>query len=107
MHGLLNAPIDDFLGPLRVDSALLAELARRFQGTYTRLAAESQTQFLPTPVKEALLRPRELKSGRYVIVHLYVRNYYPITYRLVVFAVPVVLIYRVLEGLTLSQISRR
>jgi hypothetical protein len=72
MHRLLNESLDDFLKPLRVNPILLAELARRLQGTYTRLAAESQRQFLGTPVKESLLRPQELKGGRYVMVCYYI-----------------------------------
>lgn len=65
MKLLSKESLDDFLRPLRVDIGILSELARRFEGTYRRLAAESEEQFLGTPVRESLLRPGGIERGRY------------------------------------------
>lgn len=49
-------PIQEFLTPLHVDDELVLELSRDMSKTFTRLAANSESQFLPTPISESLLR---------------------------------------------------
>ncbi len=58
-------PLDDFLHPLDVDVSKIRSLARSLCHTFTRLAAESQDQFLPTPISESILRPSGDEEGRY------------------------------------------
>jgi hypothetical protein len=57
-------PLDDFLGPLHVDVSKIHSLARSFCRTYTKLAAESQDQFLSTPISDSILRPSGNEKGR-------------------------------------------
>jgi hypothetical protein len=59
-------PLEDFLQPLKVDIPKVHRLAHSFSSTYTSLAAESQDQFLPTPVSDSVLRPTGSDKGRYV-----------------------------------------
>ncbi|KAF7561776.1 hypothetical protein G7046_g2374 [Stylonectria norvegica] len=49
--------VEDFLQPLRVDLDTLVALSERFLPTFRQLAAESQEQFLPTPISGSVLRP--------------------------------------------------
>lgn len=53
----LSEPLGRFLAPLRVDVDAMHRLSERFLDTFTRLAAESTDQFLPTPISDAILRP--------------------------------------------------
>jgi hypothetical protein len=57
--------MDDFLRPLHVDIPKIHSLARSFYRTYTSLAAESQDQFLSTPISDSILRPSGDEKGRY------------------------------------------
>jgi len=59
-----RAPLEEFLQPLSVDIPRLHALARSFCATYTRLAIESEDQFLPTPVSDSVLRPTGSDKGR-------------------------------------------
>lgn len=59
-----QTPLEDFLQPLSIDIPKAHSLARSFCATYTRLAAESQDQFLPTPVSDSVLRPTGNDEGR-------------------------------------------
>ncbi len=52
-----------FLRPLRVNPELARQLSRYFRTTFTALAAESQSQFLPTPISESMLRRGADGSG--------------------------------------------
>jgi hypothetical protein len=56
--------LDQFLEPLRIDSSKLIALAGELSRTYTRLAAESENQFLPTPLSDSLLGPSVAEVGR-------------------------------------------
>ncbi|KAF4973726.1 hypothetical protein FZEAL_9253 [Fusarium zealandicum] len=46
-----------FLEPLSVDVAKIQSLSQHFLETFEKLAADSENQFLPTPISEAILRP--------------------------------------------------
>lgn len=48
-------PLEDFLRPLHIDTTKIHSLASSLARTYTHLAAESQDQFLPTPISEEIL----------------------------------------------------
>lgn len=48
--------IDDFIAALHTDDNKLLELSREMARTFRKLAAESEDQFLPTPISESLLR---------------------------------------------------
>jgi hypothetical protein len=56
--------IEDFLRPLELDLETLVELSKRFCETYKTLAAESENQFLGTPISESLLKPNGDEAGR-------------------------------------------
>ncbi|KAI9171235.1 Hexokinase-1 [Paramyrothecium foliicola] len=54
----LETPLcDDFLRPLRIDLETIDDLSHRFLTSFTHLSAESDVQFLPTPISESILRP--------------------------------------------------
>jgi hypothetical protein len=60
-------PLDRFLEPLHVDLDKIHQLSERFFKNFDRLAAESTSQFLATPISESILRPVSTRgSGRYV-----------------------------------------
>jgi len=61
---MTRLPLDDFLGPLHIDVSRIHSLARSFCRTYTRLAGESQDQFLSTPISDSILRPSGNEKGR-------------------------------------------
>lgn len=48
--------IDEFLIPLRIDDTVVSNLSREMTKTFIDLSATSETQFLPTPISESLLR---------------------------------------------------
>lgn len=50
--------IEEFLEPLSVDIDKINRLSRLFLQTFENLAADSENQFLPTPISEAILRPQ-------------------------------------------------
>ncbi|GAP83519.2 putative hexokinase family protein [Rosellinia necatrix] len=59
--------LERFLEPIHIDVAKAHVLARELHQTYQHLAAESLTQFLPTPISESILRPIEGRErGRHV-----------------------------------------
>jgi len=49
--------IDEFLEPLSVDIDKIDELSQHFLEAFEKLASDSENQFLPTPISEAILRP--------------------------------------------------
>jgi hypothetical protein len=51
------ALLDDFLGPLQVDLATINILSDHFFEAFKDLSAQSNEQFLPTPISESILRP--------------------------------------------------
>ncbi|PBP23559.1 hexokinase-1, partial [Diplocarpon rosae] len=55
--------LDSFLRPLQIDIPKIHSLARSLCETFTSLAAESEEQFLPTPISESLLRPEQDQKG--------------------------------------------
>lgn len=62
--------LDDFLAKLRVDIPTLHNLAKKFSTTYTFLAAQSQDQFLPTPISDSVLRSSGEAKGRYLAIDI-------------------------------------
>lgn len=48
---------DDFLEPLHIDLDKTHELSKSFLANFGQLAAQSDTQFLATPISESILRP--------------------------------------------------
>lgn len=52
-----HARLADFVRPLDVTTDQLRQLERALYTSYRRLAAESDTQFLATPVTDYMLRP--------------------------------------------------
>jgi hypothetical protein len=57
--------VEDFLLPLSIDLPKVIALAGSLSQTYKRLAAESENQFLPTPISDSILRPSVVEGGRY------------------------------------------
>lgn len=71
--GTMSTPIpmtpelEHFLSPLHIDVTKAHVLSHEFHRTFQQLAAESLTQFLPTPISESTLRPTGGRErGRYV-----------------------------------------
>lgn len=63
----LAPELQDFLKPISIDVTKAHVLAHELHQTYRYLAAESLTQFLPTPISESILRPTGGRErGRYV-----------------------------------------
>lgn len=68
-----TTPLGRFLSAFVVDSKKLHALTAEFEATFRQLAAESQNQFLPTPISSTLLSPigdlgkREACMTRYVL----------------------------------------
>ncbi|CAK7265823.1 hypothetical protein SEPCBS119000_001715 [Sporothrix epigloea] len=64
--------LDRFLERMRIDDERVYTLSREFSSTFTRLAAESTDQFLPTPITESIIRPlREKKlQGRFLAIDI-------------------------------------
>ncbi|KAK2627723.1 hypothetical protein QTJ16_002369 [Diplocarpon rosae] len=62
--------LDSFLRPLHIDIPKIHSLARSLCDTFTSLAAESEEQFLPTPISESLLRPEQQQKGRYLAIDI-------------------------------------
>lgn len=66
-----DTPLGQFLSAFVVSPDKLLALTKEFEATFRELAAESQNQFLPTPIPSALLAPiselgkREEHSTRY------------------------------------------
>ncbi|KAG4429905.1 hypothetical protein IFR05_014611 [Cadophora sp. M221] len=59
-----------FLAPLSISTAKIHSLARSLCSTFTSLAANSQEQFLPTPISDSVLRPEGDESGRYLAIDI-------------------------------------
>ncbi|KAH6723174.1 hexokinase-7 [Leptodontidium sp. MPI-SDFR-AT-0119] len=59
-----------FLAPLSISAAKIHSLARSLCSTFTSLAANSQEQFLPTPISDSVLRPEGDESGRYLAIDI-------------------------------------
>ncbi|KAF3020565.1 hypothetical protein E8E14_008365 [Neopestalotiopsis sp. 37M] len=63
--------IEDFLRPLHLDVATVHQLSHEYHQTFRSLAAESQDQFLPTPITESILRPTAgSEKGRYLAIDI-------------------------------------
>lgn len=54
--------LDAFLDRIQVNDELVYKLSREFSTNFTRLAAESMDQFLPTPITESILLPFSKKK---------------------------------------------
>ncbi|KAH7355049.1 hexokinase family protein-like protein [Rhexocercosporidium sp. MPI-PUGE-AT-0058] len=59
-----------FLAPLSISTSKIHSLARSLCSTFTSLAANSQEQFLPTPISDSVLRPEGDESGRYLAIDI-------------------------------------
>ncbi len=57
MHPAPVERLRAFLQPLHVDASLVRQLAREFHACFAHLAANSQDQFLGTPISESILKP--------------------------------------------------
>jgi hypothetical protein len=57
--------LQDFLHPLSIDLPKIIDLAASLSRAYRTLAAESDNQFLPTPVSDSTLSPSAAEAGRY------------------------------------------
>ncbi|CAK7228477.1 hypothetical protein SCUCBS95973_006892 [Sporothrix curviconia] len=65
--------LEAFLERIRVDDERVYKLSCEFSSTFTRLAAESMDQFLPTPITESILLPFSKKNknqGRYLAIDI-------------------------------------
>ena len=63
--------LQDFLQPLSIDVAKVVTLAASLSKAYRRLAAESDNQFLSTPISDSTLSPSAAEEGRYgIFLHL-------------------------------------
>ncbi|KAI1811747.1 MFS general substrate transporter [Poronia punctata] len=61
----MTSDLEQFLKPLHIDVGKAHRLAHELFHTFRVLAAESPTQFLPTPISESILRPtRGSEKGR-------------------------------------------
>ncbi|KAF4971910.1 hypothetical protein FSARC_1415 [Fusarium sarcochroum] len=54
--------IEEFLEPFSVDIDKINLLSQHFLQAFEKLAADSENQFLPTPISEAILRPEAKRS---------------------------------------------
>jgi hypothetical protein len=57
--------LQDFLQPLSIDLTRVIVLAASLSKAYRRLAAESDNQFLSTPISDSTLSPSAAEEGRY------------------------------------------
>ena len=64
--------LQDFLQPLYIDLPKVIDLAVSLSKAYRKLAAESENQFLPTPVSDSTLCPSAAEAGRYGIFSSFV-----------------------------------
>ncbi|KAI1737351.1 major facilitator superfamily domain-containing protein [Xylaria scruposa] len=53
----ITSELENFLKPIHIDVTKAHVLAHELHQTFRHLAAESLTQFLPTPISESILRP--------------------------------------------------
>ncbi|KAJ8113347.1 hypothetical protein ONZ43_g5172 [Nemania bipapillata] len=67
----MRPELECFLKPLHIDVTKAHVLAHELYQTFKRLAAESSTQFLPTPISESILRPTGGRErGRYLAIDI-------------------------------------
>ncbi|KAL2264353.1 hypothetical protein VTK26DRAFT_5779 [Humicola hyalothermophila] len=66
----MTPALDEFLQPLAVNAETLLTLSRGFLATFRRLSAESQDQFLPTPISESILRSPPKDQGRFLAIDI-------------------------------------
>jgi hypothetical protein len=68
--------LQDFLQPLDIDIGKVIALSKRLCATYSALAAESENQFLPTPISYSILRPpAAAEGGRYGTFFCFLSSY--------------------------------
>lgn len=64
----MTSELEHFLSPIHIDVTKAHVLSHELYRTFQHLAAESLTQFLPTPISESILRPTGGRErGRYVV----------------------------------------
>ncbi|GAW14596.1 hypothetical protein ANO14919_039990 [Xylariales sp. No.14919] len=62
----ITPELEHFLKPIHIDVTKAHVLAHELHQTFRQLAAESLTQFLPTPISESILHPTGgREKGRY------------------------------------------
>lgn len=67
----MTPELEHFLSPLHIDVTKAHVLSHEFHRTFQQLAAESLTQFLPTPISESTLRPTGGRErGRYLAIDI-------------------------------------
>lgn len=57
--------VQDFLQPLSIDLPTVVALATSLSKAYRKLAAQSDNQFLSTPISHSTLSPSAAEGGRY------------------------------------------
>ncbi|KAM5348265.1 hypothetical protein ACJ41O_008089 [Fusarium nematophilum] len=57
-----TSSIEEFLEPFSIDLDKVHSLSEHFLRAFEKLAADSENQFLPTPISDAILRPEAEKS---------------------------------------------
>ncbi|KAH8678737.1 hypothetical protein BGZ60DRAFT_401725 [Tricladium varicosporioides] len=62
--------LDEFLRPLEIDIPKITSLAKSLSCTFTRLAKESQDQFLPTPISDSILSQGQDAKGRFLAIDI-------------------------------------
>lgn len=66
----LSDSLEQFLNPLQIDIRKCHALAKSLCTVYTKLAKESEEQFLPTPISDTVLRPEKDGEGRCVFLFM-------------------------------------
>ncbi|CAN8103067.1 unnamed protein product [Discula destructiva] len=70
-NGPGRVSVQEFLAPLQIDDTTMLELSREMATTFTQLSANSDDQFLPTPISESLLRHvHGADQGRYLAIDI-------------------------------------
>ncbi|KAH6676529.1 hexokinase family protein-like protein [Halenospora varia] len=62
--------LDEFLHPLEIDIPKITSLAKSLSCTFTRLARESQEQFLSTPISDTILSQGQNAKGRFLAIDI-------------------------------------
>jgi hypothetical protein len=68
--------VHEFLQPLSIDLPKVVTLAASLSKAYRRLAAESDNQFLSTPISDSTLSPSAAEDGRYGMLLLSLSDSY-------------------------------
>ncbi|KAI1435357.1 hexokinase-7 [Xylaria sp. CBS 124048] len=67
----MTSELERFLRPIHIDNSKAHVLAHELHETFKELAAQSLTQFLPTPISESILRPKGGgEKGRHLAIDI-------------------------------------